>query len=72
MKFILTRLLNNADVIALIIFASEVISLLFNSNRNSGYVDKTIDYQTDITYTHESVPLSLGIEKKTRSSKANR
>jgi hypothetical protein len=39
MQSILTSLSNNADVIALIIFAVEVTSLLFNANRSPGYVD---------------------------------
>jgi hypothetical protein len=63
MEFILTSLLNNTDVITLIMFLNEVTSLLFNSNRNSGYVDERIDYKTDMKYTLKFVLLSISIEK---------
>jgi hypothetical protein len=48
-KFILACLLNNVDVIGLIIYGDEVISLMFKRNLNPGYVNEKIDYQTDMT-----------------------
>jgi hypothetical protein len=54
-KFILARLLNNANVIALIIYAGELTSLILKSNIDSGYLNEKLDFQTDIRYTRKSV-----------------
>jgi hypothetical protein len=64
MEFILTSLLNNSEVIALIISKHELTSLLFKDNRASSYEDARIDYQTDMNYTPKSVLLSVSIEKE--------
>jgi hypothetical protein len=50
MEFILTAMLNNADVIALVIYRSEVNSLLFKYNRDSGYVDDKLN-QINMKFT---------------------
>jgi hypothetical protein len=64
MKFILTSLLNNADVITLIIFVNEITSLLFKVNRNPGCVDDKINCQTNMKYMSKYILLSLSIEKE--------
>jgi hypothetical protein len=64
MEFILTCLLNNADVIALIIYNNEVTLLLFKDNRNSDNVDEKIEYQTDMKSTPKFLLSSLSIEKE--------
>jgi hypothetical protein len=61
---LLTNFLNNADNIALVINLNEVTSLMFKRNRNPGYVDAKIDYQTSMDFTPHTVLLSGSIKKK--------
>jgi hypothetical protein len=66
LEFILICLLNNADVIALIIYVGEVVLLLFKVHISPDYVDERIDYETNMIYTPKLkfVQLSLNIEKE--------
>jgi hypothetical protein len=50
MEFILSALLNNDDVIALVICRNEVISLLFKTNISSGYVEDKLDQQFNMKF----------------------
>jgi hypothetical protein len=43
MEFILSALLNNVDVIAVVICRNEVTSLLFKNNKDHGYVEDKLD-----------------------------
>jgi hypothetical protein len=61
---LLRTFLNNADNIALIINVYEVTSLMFKGNRNPGYEDAKLDYQTNINLTPHTVQLSISIEKE--------
>jgi hypothetical protein len=61
---LLTNFLNNADNIALIINVNEVTSLMFKTNRNPGYLDTKIIYQTNMSFTPKIVLLSVSIEKE--------
>jgi hypothetical protein len=63
-EFILTSLLNNGDVVALIICTEEITSLLFKANINPGYVDDKRDYQTDMTLAHKLFYYNLVLKKK--------
>jgi hypothetical protein len=63
MESILSALLKNVDVIALVICKSEVTSLLFKTNKSSGYVDDKLDQQFNMKFTPKTVTLSLNIEK---------
>jgi hypothetical protein len=49
-EFILSALLNNADVIVLVICKTEVTSLLFKTNISSRYVDDKLDQQFNMKY----------------------
>jgi hypothetical protein len=61
---LLTTFLNNADNIALIINTNEVTSLMFKTNRNPGYGETTLDYQTNMNFTPKTVLLSVNHEKE--------
>jgi hypothetical protein len=61
---LLTFFLNNVDNIALIINLYEVTSLMFKENRNPGYEDAELDYQTNMNFTPHTVQLSISIEKE--------
>jgi hypothetical protein len=61
---LLTTFLNNADNITLIINVNEVTSLMFKENRNPGYEDTKLDYQTNMDFTPHTILLSVSIEKE--------
>jgi hypothetical protein len=63
MEFILSALLNNAAIIALVICRNEITSLLFKYNSASGSVDDKLDQQINMKFTHKTVILLLNIEK---------
>jgi hypothetical protein len=63
-KSLLTTFLNNANNIALIINVYEITSLMFKENRNPGYEDSKLDYQTNMNLTPHTVQLSISIEKE--------
>jgi hypothetical protein len=64
MEFILSALLNNADVIALIIYRNEVTSLLFKEYSTSCYVNDKLDQQINMKFTPKTILLSISIEKE--------
>jgi hypothetical protein len=64
MEMILSALLKNVDVIALVICRSEVTSLLFKNNRSSGYVDDKLEQQFKMKFTPQTVMLSYNFEKE--------
>jgi hypothetical protein len=64
LEHILKALLSKVDVIALVIYRTEVTSLLFNEYSASGYVDDKIDHQPDFKYTPKYILLSISIEKE--------
>jgi hypothetical protein len=56
-------LLKNTAVITLVICKSEVIPLLFKTNKNHCYVDDNIDQQYNMIFTPQTYKLSINIEK---------
>jgi hypothetical protein len=68
---LLTNFLNNANNIALISNVNEVTSLMFKTNRNPGYEDAKLDFQTDMNFSPKTVILSVSIEQKNKIFRSN-
>jgi hypothetical protein len=72
MEFIISALLNNPDVIALVICRSQVTSLLFKNNTTPGYVDDKLEQRFKMKFTPQTVMLSYNYEKEQQNLEKRR